>query len=51
MPKRIGGKWKCVKCGFEADGATWNNRLLREGDWGKAWYSCPGCNKEVELRR
>lgn len=41
--------WKCKKCGFTADGRTWNLRWLRDyGLWG-AIYSCPNCKNEVTL--
>ena len=43
-------RWKCKKCGFEADGQTWNTYWVKDfGLWG-ALYNCPHCGQHVELK-
>ncbi|MBN2155463.1 MAG: TIR domain-containing protein [Candidatus Lokiarchaeota archaeon] len=52
--KKIYGYWHCVNCGYTADGKTWNGLIVKTfrkfGHKG-AIYSCPECNKHVELDR
>ena len=50
--KTISGTWYCVKCGFTANGRTWNTKVLRTFQkfmLTGATYACSGCNQEVEL--
>ena len=44
-------QWKCVHCGFSADGWIWNKKWLKDvGLWG-AVYRCPDCKKETRVKR
>lgn len=44
-------QWKCVHCGFSADGWIWNKKWLKDIGVFGALYRCPDCKKETRVKR